>query len=167
MWPQTTATSDRVLAGVSQNHLIPCSLSGAGVFWLINGSLYGPLRVPRDFIVCSKASCNLNTLTILVVQTEMNGLTFQCVRVDYHDNTEEMGDVRVLEIITLDNGNAMVLIKELYSHPQPKSAWYTLSVDAKNWPAHLNNILVPMCRQCMCIPVSLFHHLYGKKNGWR
>ncbi len=100
VWLQPALT--KLTAGVSSQDIL-CSLPGAGVFWLINGSLYGPLQVPGDFIVCG-ASCNLKNLKIPVVQSEMDGLTLQCVSIDYHTNTDELGVETVLNVTTLPQG---------------------------------------------------------------
>ncbi len=103
MW-QLTVT---LVAGVSKNYFIPCTLSSDGVFWLINGFLYGPLQVPRDFIVCSEISCDLDALTIPVAQSEMDGSTLQCVIIDYNDNTQYRGEETVLDVTTIENGIAI------------------------------------------------------------
>ena len=55
--------------------------------------------MPRDLTVCTGGFCNLNTLTIPVVQSEMDGYTFQCVNIDYQNNTQYLGELTVLEVI--------------------------------------------------------------------
>ena len=92
------------LAGVLQNTDITCSLMLHGeesVFWIINGSVYGLFQIPGDFVVCRIDSCKLDVLTIPVAQSEMDGITFQCVGIDYHNNTQYLGGVTVLEVIPL------------------------------------------------------------------
>ena len=102
------------VAGVRQNIQIYCG-TNQGVledgmeqspFWIVNGSVYGLLHIPRDFMVC----CDLNSLTIPVPQTEMDGYTFQCVYINHQNNTLSIpGEVTVLHILTieLDNGTCM------------------------------------------------------------
>ena len=70
---------------------------------MINGSVYGPLQVPGEFIVCDE-ECDINTLIIPVVQRELDGYTFQCVSVDYSTNTRYLGEVTVLNVTTLPEG---------------------------------------------------------------
>ncbi len=72
--------------------------SDTNVFWMINASLYGLLQVPGDFIVCSETRCDLNSLTIPVVWSEMDGFTFQCVSINYRNNTQYLGGVIVLHV---------------------------------------------------------------------
>jgi hypothetical protein len=91
-----------VVAGVSSNVQILCNPENSDShYWMINGSVYGLLHVPRDFLVCSSVSCDLNTLTIPVIRSEMNGLTFQCYGIDYHNNTLHLQGVTVLTVHTL------------------------------------------------------------------
>ena len=70
-------------------------------FWMINGSVYGLLQVPIQFVVCSEISCNLRSLRIPVVQSEMDGYTFQCVGIDYNTNTLHLGRQTELSVTTL------------------------------------------------------------------
>ena len=93
------------------NVIVPCSIIAAdydpgsdGAFWKINGSVYGPLQVPSGFSVCDEISCDLASLVIPVLQREMNGSTIQCVGIDYHNNTQYLGGVTVLEVIPLPQG---------------------------------------------------------------
>ena len=73
----------------------------ADTFWIINGSVYGLLQAPPEFVVCSETSCSLDSLLILVVQTEMNGYTFQCVNIDHRTVSSHLGEVTMLEVVTL------------------------------------------------------------------
>ena len=103
VWPQDTELKQG-FAGVLQNIDITCSLLLHGedsVFWMINGSVYGLLQIPGDFVVCRSDSCELDVLTIPVAQNEMDGYTFQCVGIDYHSNTHNLGGVTVLEVLPL------------------------------------------------------------------
>ena len=70
---------------------------------MVNGSVYGLLQVPRDYVVCSEV-CDLHTLTIPVAQREMDGYSFQCVGIDYATNTVSLGDETVLNVITSPQG---------------------------------------------------------------
>ena len=112
--PQTAALREvQAVAGLMQNIQITCR-SNLGtedgqfmeghLYWIVNGSVYGLLHVPRDFVTC----CDLNSLTIPVPQTEMDGYTFQCVEINYQNDTFDFpGEVRVLRVLTiegLDNG---------------------------------------------------------------
>ena len=93
------------IAGLSVN--IPCnslhdtSTNTGHMFWMINASVYGLLQVPNEFVVCSKFTCSLNILDIPVVQSEMDGYTFQCVGIDYNTNTHHLGRQTELSVITL------------------------------------------------------------------
>ena len=119
--PQTTTSG---VAGVDMNVGLACSIIAAnydpcdGTFWKINGSVYGPLQVPSGFSVCDEISCDLASLIIPVLQREMNGITIQCVSIDYHNNTQYLGGVTVLEVLPLPQGlfnrNSM-LARALYS----------------------------------------------------
>ena len=119
--PQTTTSG---VAGVDMNVILPCSIiandydpGSDGAFWKINGSVYGPLQVPSGFSACDEISCDLASLVIPVLQREMNGSTIQCVGIDYHNNTQYLGGVTVLEVIPLErqlNRNGM-LARALYS----------------------------------------------------
>ena len=85
------------------------------VFWIVNGSVYGLLHVPNEFVVCSEVSCDLRSLVISVVQNEMDGYTFQCVSIDYNTNTQHLGTQTELSVITLPqdgsfNGNYTVTL---------------------------------------------------------
>ena len=51
--------------------------------------------------MCSEVSCDLSSLTIPVVQSEMDGYTFQCVGIDYNTNTHHLGRQTELSVITL------------------------------------------------------------------
>ena len=92
------------------NVILPCSIiaddydPGDGTFWKINGSVYGPLQVPSGFSVCDEISCDLASLVIPVLQREMDGITIQCVGIDYHNNTQYLGGVTVLEVLPLPQG---------------------------------------------------------------
>ena len=106
------------------NVILPCSIiahdydPGDGTFWKINGSVHGPLQVPSGFSVCGEISCDLASLVIPVLQREMNGITIQCVGIDYHNNTQYLGAVTVLEVIPLPQGQLSrngVLARALYS----------------------------------------------------
>jgi hypothetical protein len=90
-----------VVAGVSRNVDIVCNPENSDShYWMINGSVYGLLHVPRDFLVCSSVSCDLNTLTIPVIRSEMNGLTFQCYGIDHQNNMLYLQEVTVLIVHT-------------------------------------------------------------------
>ena len=97
-WTQITG-----IAGLSVNVQIPCNHDSNTVhlFWMINGSVYGLLHVPNEFVVCSEVSCDLRSLTIPVVQSEMDGYTFQCVGIDYNTNTHHLGRCTELSVTTL------------------------------------------------------------------
>ena len=93
------------------NVILPCSIiandydpGSDETFWKINGSVYGPLQVPSGFSVCDEISCDLASLVIPVLQREMNGTTIQCVGIDYHNNTQYLGAVTVMEVIPLPQG---------------------------------------------------------------
>ena len=96
-------------AGLQQNIDISCSLSDSEVFWIVNGSVYGALQVPREFVVCG-ARCNLRSLTIPVAQREMDGFTFQCVGIDYHDNSTRLGEITVLNVTPLEGHNGIYVL---------------------------------------------------------
>ena len=103
VWPQDTELKQG-FAGLLQHIDITCSLvpnsqEEAGVFWMINGSVYGLLHIPGDFVVCRSDSCELDVLTIPVAQSEMDGYTFQCVGIDYHTKTLDLGRTTVLEVM--------------------------------------------------------------------
>ena len=120
--PQTTTSG---VAGVDMNVIVPCSIIAAdydpsdGAFWKINGSVYGPLQVPSGFSVCDEIlSCDLGSLIIPVLQREMNGITIQCVGIDYHNNTQYLGGVTVLKVLPLPQGQLSrngVLARALFS----------------------------------------------------
>ena len=104
--------SDSQFSGVSTNIVISClSHEEITIFWILNDSLYGLLHVPNEFEVCSKGSegnggsneghCNLHSLRIPVVHSEMDGYTFQCVGIDYNTDTHHLGTQTVLSVITL------------------------------------------------------------------
>lgn len=93
-------------------------LSGSGIFWIINGSVYGLLQVPREYVLCSEVSCDLQALRIPVSRREMDGYTFQCVAIDYSDGTQYLGGVTELEVITLQgysNGTMITLYEQVSS----------------------------------------------------
>jgi hypothetical protein len=101
VWARDTEQK-MVVAGVSRNVDILCNPENSDShYWMINGSVYGLLHVPRDFLVCSSVSCDLNTLTIPVIRSEMNGLTFQCFSIDYQNNMLHLQGVTVLTVYTL------------------------------------------------------------------
>ena len=115
VWAQTAGIQE--ISGISANVDIPCLNSDpdANVFWIINGSVYGLLQIPDEFILCKEETCNLNDLTISVVQSEMDGYTFQCVSIDYNTNTHHLGTLTELSVTTLSsslveaiNGNLIV-----------------------------------------------------------
>ena len=103
------------MAGVDQNVEVTCSSAatqGSEAFWIINGSVYGLLQVPSGFILCGESICDPNTLTIPVLRSEMNGFTFQCVIIDYLNNTQYLEDIVVLEVVAFDgqlNRNGMTM----------------------------------------------------------
>lgn len=43
------------------------TISKADIFWIINGSVYGLLQVPGDFIACSQ-SCDLTSLIMTIIE---------------------------------------------------------------------------------------------------
>ena len=88
------------VAGLLQNIEIQCLIPTSKSFWIVNDDVYGLLQVPRDFVVCSEETCDLLTLQIPVAQEEMNGSTFQCVSIDYHNNSLNLGDLDVLVVTT-------------------------------------------------------------------
>ena len=99
------------IAGLSENVQIPCNHdpNTGHMFWMINnGSVYGLLHVPNDFVVCSEVSCALS-LVIPVVQSEMDGYTFQCVGIDYNTNTHHLGTQTELSVITLTSSQVKSL----------------------------------------------------------
>ena len=117
VWPQDTELKQG-FAGLLQHIDITCSLAHNGpeeasYFWMINGSVYGLLHIPGDFVVCRSDSCELDVLTIPAAQSEMDGYTFQCVGIDYHKKTLDLGRITVLEVmppsqsILNANGNAL------------------------------------------------------------
>ena len=93
------------------NVLIQCSggerlveSGSTDTFWIINGSVYGLLQAPPEFVVFSQVPCSLDSLTIPVVQREMDGYTFQCATVDHHIVTPMLGEVTLLEVVTPPEG---------------------------------------------------------------
>ena len=103
MWTQDQNITVTGIAGITVNTDIRCS--NAHDFWMINGSVYGLLHVPNEFVVCSEI-CALDTLRIPVVQSEMDGYTFQCVGIHYNTNTHHLGRQTELSVITLpQNGS--------------------------------------------------------------
>ena len=115
-WTQIAET-----AGLSTNIQIQCNNrhdSNTGhLFWIVNGSVYGLLHVPNEFVVCSE-SCDLNSLIITVVQSEMDGYTFQCVGIDYNTNTHHLGRQTELSVITLTRSQVESLNGKLIT------SWY-------------------------------------------
>ena len=101
LWSTSQALRITVIAGLSENLQILCN--HFHLFWMINGSVYGLLHVPNEFVVCSEISCDLRTLLIPVVQSEMDGYTFQCVGIDYNTNTHHLGTQTELSVTTLTN----------------------------------------------------------------
>lgn len=94
-----------MVAGVLQNNQIRCTI-GSDVFWIINNSVYGHLQVPTYIVLCStNRSCEPNILTIPVALAEMDGYTFQCLSVDYCNNTLHMGERVALEVLILPEDN--------------------------------------------------------------
>ena len=97
------------VSGVSTNINIICLNNDGEItsptVWMINGSVYGLLHVPNELLVCSSKSiesnCDLSTLEIPVVQSEMDGYTFQCVGIDYNTNTHHLGRQTELSVTTL------------------------------------------------------------------
>ena len=63
-------------------------------FWRINDSVYGLLQVPPEFTVCG----GLCSLRIPVPQRKMDGYIFQCVSIDYQNNTEYLSEVTHLTV---------------------------------------------------------------------
>ena len=107
------------VSGVSTNINIICSIEEEiATFWMINGSLYGLLHVPNEFKVCSKSSegssegnCDLKSLRIPVLQSEMDGYAFQCVSIDYNTNTHHLGRQTELSVTTVSfNGMPVTLL---------------------------------------------------------
>ena len=105
---QTRTVEISAVSGVSINININCFTIddeelpfSTSPFWMINGSVYGLLQVPIQFVVCSEISCNLRSLRIPVVQSEMDGYTFQCVGIDYNTNTHYLGRQTELSVTTL------------------------------------------------------------------
>ena len=80
---------------------------------MINGSVYGLLHVPNEFVVCSEIGCDLSSLTIPVVQSEMDGYTFQCVDIDYNTNTYNLGRQTELSVITITTSQVESLNSKL------------------------------------------------------
>ena len=102
VWPQITRKEG--VAGVDENVEIPCVLPtdrvetlSSDVLWMINDSVYGFLHIPREFRVCGE-TCDLITLTIPVLQGEMNGTVFQCVSIDYATNMTFLGGITELYV---------------------------------------------------------------------
>ena len=88
------------MAGITTDEEFVCSIDNTvHDFWMINGFVYGLLQVPNEFVVCSEVSCDLNTLRIPVVQSEMDGYTFQCVGIDYNTSTHHLGRQTELSVI--------------------------------------------------------------------
>ena len=72
-------------------------LDDENVIWIINGSVYGLLQVPPDFTLeCSESRCD--SLRIPVLQTRMDGYTFQCVHIYYKNNTLYLSEVTALNV---------------------------------------------------------------------
>ena len=96
------------VSGLSRNVNILCldNNQAATVFWIINGSVYGLLQVPDEFILCKEETCDLKDLTISVLQSEMDGYTFQCVGIDYNTNTHHLGRQAELSVTTLPQGGS-------------------------------------------------------------
>ena len=63
--------------------------------------------------MCDEISCDLASLVIPVLQREMNGITIQCVGIDYQDNTQYLGGVTALEVISLPQGQLSMCISLL------------------------------------------------------
>ena len=57
-----------------------------------------------DEISCGEISCDFASLVIPMLQREMDGITIQCVGIDYQDNTQYLGGVTALEVIPLPQG---------------------------------------------------------------
>ena len=98
------------VAGIEDTNLnIPCFSEDEdpgydGYFWKINGSVYGELHLPQKITVC-QSKCNLATLTIPVVLSEMDGYRFQCFGINYQTNTVHEGTVTELEVTALRGSN--------------------------------------------------------------
>ena len=109
------------VSGVTTNINIICSIEEeTETFWMINGSLYGLLHAPNEFEVCHertegniKGNCDLSSLRIQVVQSEMDGYTFQCVGIDYNTNTHHLGTQTELSVITLTSSEVESLNSKL------------------------------------------------------
>ena len=84
------------------NVQIQCSIENPiHLFWMINSSVHGFLHVPNEFTGCSEANCDPKNLVIPVVQSEMDGYTFQCVSINYNTNTHHLGRQTELSVIPL------------------------------------------------------------------
>ena len=110
--PQQQPEIKQGVAGISRIDVV-CSIANdygeegvdfGNIFWIINGSVYGLLQVPGDFSVCSSVLCDLNSLVIHVLKSEMDGITIQCAGIDYLNNTQYLGGVTVLEVFPLPQG---------------------------------------------------------------
>ena len=108
MWLQATPRPINGVAGITEID-IQCSGQFEGdmnsVFWIINGSVYGPLQVPAGFIVCNDRACNLNTLTIPEVWIELDGYIIQCVSINYDGSTLHLRRTVDITVITLQGLN--------------------------------------------------------------
>ena len=115
----TTRAQISGVSGASTN--IHCFTDGkvlSSIFWMINGSVYGLLHVPKEFVVCSETNCNLYDLRIPAVQSEMDGYTFQCVGIDYNTNTHHLGRQTELSVTTLTSSQVESLNSKLTTHMQ-------------------------------------------------
>ena len=103
------------IGGISYNVDIPCLNSDpdASVFWIINGSVYGLLQIPDEYILCKVEACDLNDITVSVVQNGMDGYTFQCVSIDYNTNTHHLGRQIELSVITLTSSEIEAINGEI------------------------------------------------------
>ena len=101
-------------SGLSTGISIICSNYEEISFWMINGSLYGLLHAPNEFEVCSNNYyCDLHSLRIPVVQSKMDGYTFQCVGIDYNTNTHHLGRQTELSVRTLNSSLVEALNSKL------------------------------------------------------
>ncbi len=88
------------VAETDTNVLITCGGHITGEsrqFWIINEALYGFLQVPREY----RVSLTQQELVIPALRRDMNGSTFQCVRIDHQNNIIHYGMETQLKIITL------------------------------------------------------------------
>ena len=111
VWAEGTITA---VAGVDLDVSLQCSIEGLSFtghdlpYWMINGSVYGLLHVTQEFEVCSGTSCDLSILKIPTIQRELDGFTFQCFHINYHQNRVMSGRTTVLEVLTLPFNSKLI-----------------------------------------------------------